>query len=350
MRRVLSILLFLSLAICFTGCGTSKDTPLKNADTSQVIIDKKSDSKDIFERITTWEAEMPSTIPVPNGSKEFVIDRYTLNCKGMTQKDFADYKHTLESSGFKRISSEGDINYTYVKANIYLSILDQTLAGEPYNEIRTSYYTVKTDNELQSGELTLSQAKVKIEEYIKSIKNKDNAYYERHVNDIHHVDIPLAWDKMKLQAFNVYGTGTFLIQNAKVIPAFLFGDPQVVDIDNDGSFELVVLSSFGSGIYRINILVYKNGEVYAGNCFIPHKGYIELGLEKIDNETVKLRGVEYIADKREFTTDYGKLRIEKHGNLNKLLPENDSDFLVTSLLLIASLEHQAITKVHTLLF
>lgn len=127
-----------------------------------------------------------------------------------------------------------------------------------------------------------------------------------------------AFEKMELQAFAAISdngfTGYFLVR--KGVASYVGGSLDnncVADIDNDGTYELLGLYGWGSGIYRIELTAYEyKNPIYFNSlteipvkeyysCFIPENGYAEMSLNKVNDTTVKLIGQD---------VDYGVLKTE----------------------------------------
>lgn len=114
----------------------------------------------------------------------------------------------------------------------------------------------------------------------------------------------------------------YLICSGSVCEAPFLGDTLVADIDKDGSYELLSVCGWGSGIYRIEIKAYKFGNplyvdsknkiLYPAyyNCYVPKAGYAELMLKKISGSGVRLFGAVREKGRLVPKTDYGTLKID----------------------------------------
>jgi hypothetical protein len=302
--------------------GTSNQTVVGTVSLRQgkAVIDK-ADIEQSVDVQTTWSQAMPEGIPEPPGVKRYVQTRWGLQCQGISPADFANYKQRLVQSGFRLVENSDDINFTYSNGSQMLYITDQSSVS-PGGYIALICSKLKTDAGLQPGELTLKQAAIKINEYLAAIKDKDDYRFGKSVRELTHTDISGAWDKMKLQGFSSTDTGDFIIQDGKVASAFMLGNTVVADIDSDGDYELYTIAGFGSGIYRIMLSACQHGEFFSSTSWIPSSGF-EFGLQKIDDYTVKLRGVRYIGDQIEFTDDYGKLSIQTVNGVRMVVPEKE---------------------------
>ncbi|MDD5936189.1 MAG: hypothetical protein PUC65_11640, partial [Clostridiales bacterium] len=118
----------------------------------------------------------------------------------------------------------------------------------------------------------------------------------------------------------------------------------IADLDQNGISELLMLSGFGSGIYRIILNAYQySNPVYFNslnkilhcsyrNCFVPKDGYSDLAFKKISDTEVHLVEMkcEYVEDERgsreqiTYGADFGNLVVIK--NELYIAVENMSDF------------------------
>lgn len=150
------------------------------------------------------------------------------------------------------------------------------------------------------------------------VENKEISDSKGTVIGLFEIYIEDAFEKMELQAFAAISDngfiGCFLVR--KGVASYVGGSLNntcVADIDNDGTYELLTLYGWGSGIYRIELTAYEyKNPIYFNSlteiplkeyysCFIPENGYAELSLKKVNDTTVKLIGQD---------VDYGVLKTE----------------------------------------
>lgn len=318
MKKIPAIII--AMIFLITGCS-NKTTPnnYSSSNNSSTVIS--------FGTETTWEKIMPSSILKPKTANLFVADGDLLYCYGIDDKAFADYMETLKSNGYRQIGPQDSIDYSFIKDNILLSITKQTFSGNGGNHIRLSYKIIRTDTDLIIGEINSEQAKEKIIKYLKTITDKNDFLYGKEAGEIIQINIKDAWEKMNLQAFQAYGIGCFLIKGNDIGYSFDYlDDACVVDIDNDKEYELVNIFGWGSGIFRYDLTAFKGTTFFAHSVWIPNSGYSELTIQKINDNTVILRGFEYSDTKRVLKEDYGKIITQKSGNEYKLMPENINEF------------------------
>ena len=283
------------------------------------------------------------SLPYPKPDAKYFVKKYReLHCVGMTESDYAAYKDELADDGWICISDRS-IYCNYIKGNSMIIITDQTFYEEPLEgEIRISYSAGYT-GPARAGAVSKDDAIGIIQKYISA--SLDDWLSGQPVKYVLELDIPDAFEKMNVQAFTAisgegYGNlGTFMICEGSVLPADL-GDICVADIDKDGNFELISIYGWGSGIWRINLDVYKfgvppgsgspTGEIYLAymNCWVPEKGFAELTVQRVNDTDVKLFSIERKSyEEFSLTTDHGLLRVE--GDI--LRPSNTGDFPFTEL-------------------
>lgn len=133
------------------------------------------------------------------------------------------------------------------------------------------------------------------------------------------------YGKTNMLAYRAYSkdgkeVGTYLIYNDiayEIIDSL--EKTCIADVDQDGTYELLSLYDFYSGIYRINLTVYQlRNPIYFSsltkipyisyvNCFVPNRGDGELNFFKISDTEVHL--VEGHGEEM----DYGALMISENG-------------------------------------
>lgn len=124
------------------------------------------------------------------------------------------------------------------------------------------------------------------------------------------ISIPELYEKMQVVAYNAYSeegnsAGTYLIHDGFVYPTFdSLENTCIADIDQNGTYELLSLFGFGSGIYRIHLNVYqcevpfnvsmqmKILHLNYQNRFVPKNGYGLLAFHKISDTEVHLLDAE----------------------------------------------------------
>lgn len=144
-------------------------------------------------------------------------------------------------------------------------------------------------------------------------------------------NIPELYEKTGIQAYFAYteegmGNGSYLIYEDEVCPITdSLEHTCIADIDQNGTYELLSLWGFGSGIYRIQLNVYQYGNpiYFSGpkkivhlnysNWFIPNHGYGSLKFNKMSDTEV------HLVD-GDTNTDYGKLIVQK--DLPRIVPKN----------------------------
>ncbi len=184
------------------------------------------------------------------------------------------------------------------------------------------------ENLVSTNELTEEEALLLIHDKVEENKEKGLEGLEYTTRDPFHVveiSIPDLYEKMQVVAYQAYtkedvSAGTYLIHDGRVYPIVdSLENTCVADIDQNGTYELLSLFGFGSGIYRIHLNVYQYGipfnisyqkkvlHLNYQNIFVPNNGYGQLAFHKISDTEVHL--VEQDKEK-----DYGSLKIAEDGH------------------------------------
>lgn len=218
-----------------------------------------------------------------------------------------------------RVSS-GEFDYNYV-----------------YDFYRNSDAVSSDDSADRSSALSKVEAEKLIQEHI-DLASEDSYIYGKSAENLVEKFIPSAFEKMKLQVFDIYGEtgpiGTFLICNNKVLDVFdNFENACIADIDKDGKYELISLWGWGSGIYRVQLNAYKFGNppyfdsmnevlyVAYSNCWVPDPGAGELRIKQVNDTDIELYLAEVSDGNYKITESFGLLRISE----DKLVPSKTDD-------------------------
>lgn len=301
---------FLSLIIIvlvmISGCG------IKNA----------ANNKELKDAATTIPTESSTVtavpIPVSNAQVEWECGTYYSD---ISLKNMEEYLSMLKNEGWKDASgtdimveiADGTSELTLSKEDKLLQILMFLVDRETpiCNSILVKYDEGVPVNENINSEMVVSKEKAleRIQSSVDEMIKQGQLPSQRGtVCGLFEIFIKDAFDKMGLQAYAAISEngfiGCFLIRPN--LRAYVPGDLKnacVVDIDQDGKYELMDLStSWSKGIYKVELSAYEYyNPIYFSslteilqkkyyNCFVPESGYESLQLRKIDENTVMLVG------------------------------------------------------------
>lgn len=260
---------------------------------------------------------------LPNaGELENTIENSVV-CRKISPDEFALYLDELQNDGWELL-----YKYTLIKRNSEITILDQTFVdtNNPHSEQNYISINFKSGckNSDSIGRTSIDDAMALIQEEIETYESKD-MYFGKKVYKVIEWDEEEAFSKTGIQIFTAYEAdgriGDYMVHENDVLPVWFIDELTVVDIDNDGIYELLNICGWGSGIYRIEISAYKfSNPIYFNSytevlhrsyyrCYIPVNGYAELYLVKVSETEVHLCGTEE-KDGAEQQIDYGALKTD----------------------------------------
>ncbi|MDF2544290.1 MAG: hypothetical protein K0S47_4008 [Herbinix sp.] len=345
MKKHLAFSLILGVMIFCTGCGqrVSTNNPVGEESThymdtglSSIAKNSLNSQKKLIEdpvlaiNNQPGESLLKKDIPLP--LSEYSIDWESgVLFKNIRYENTTGYFETLQNEGWKIYDGtdtiEEDINsidgeqlaelpegtneYLFVKNDQLLQLILYLTNKKdvPANSIflRLEEGITKEDLFAREDAMTTKKAHSVLDPQIKELVDDGTIMPTKAFQaGLVEIFIPDAYDKMKLQAYEVVSeegiAGYFLVCNNSAM--FLYSDLNntcVADIDEDGEYELLDLFGWGSGIYRIEMSAYSfSNPIYFSsltkiihrkyyNCLVPKNGYAELEFVKIDDHTVKLK-------------------------------------------------------------
>jgi len=386
MKKLMIIGISIMLLINFSGCGRKnaeglspyKDSDTQNEGNIQVEnagidtnleteqieketeqIEKETDLIGVGEKDDIGNVSWSSTysIPVPKPDTEYIAPNdFGTFCYGIDAKQLKDYLINLETDGWICIDDTifaQTIHYVYTKGDMIFQIIDHTETvlnsdiTESYIFVFFSYGYEKINK--RENTLSKSDAAGMIEELNKQLDDTDSEVKVvggAKIAMIIELFMEDSFEKMGLQAFTVINAegrliGNYLICNQSVLYVV---DPLtnvcIVDIEEDGEYELLSLYGWGSGIYRYELSAYKyENPIYFSsltkilhcayrNCFVPENGYGKLSLKKINDAEVRLLDHDWLAEESEDYNgepeDYGKILLD--ADRYHLVPEKLEQF------------------------
>jgi hypothetical protein len=293
-----------------------KEDKVLNIDTNEEIANPNTSSDKNNEKTFFWSEGF--SIPAPKPDSNYIVPNdFGVMCYEFSKEQLLKYLVELESTGWVCSSKSeilGKINYTYVKGDMNLQIIDNTkeIDNNELDNIKEIDNdelgnTKEIDNNVldDTKELDNKVDNTKENEYSVSINDSILVYFtngnekmnqrkdsisklealdliEARIKELNEigVEVPFnsnstiamiierfvedSYEKMGVQAFSAVSengnlVGNFLICNRFVLPVLdNLAETSIVDIDADGEYELLSLYGWGSGIYRIEINAYKN--------------------------------------------------------------------------------------------
>ncbi len=173
--------------------------------------------------------------------------------------------------------------------------------------------------------LTKAEALALLQPEIDRLARENNLYAAKgEVIGLFEIFIRDSYEKMGLQAYAAITdrgvVGSFLLCRGRTLSIIGYlTESCVADLDGNGSYELLDLAGYGSGIYRIELSIYEYGTpIYFssltkvlykkyGNCFVPEKGYGVLKFLKQNDSEVRLIGMDMESGR---DIDYGRLVLD----------------------------------------
>jgi hypothetical protein len=342
MKRTLQICLSFFLILC---------TSFLSADmlTKENLV--KKNTRDFFKKELSinssdlksfyWNEGISLPFAKPDAISFTMSNHSEIVCNGVQPPAFEQFKNSLVNEGWIQIGEPGySTDYSFVKGNMVLSILDQSFAFDEQSE--NNYISITlldgvSGTKDRPNAIPKDLAKAMIQEEIDKTEGFEGTDVKT-IACLVELDYAEAFDTFGIQAYIAFSSdsqiGNFIICNGCVQFGFAFGEPTIADIDKDGKYEMICVGGWGYGIYRIEIMAYKFGStsdadqntecLYVAyyNCWVPDNGYAELTLKKVSATQVKLYGVDWINGELKLINDYGELRVDG----NQLKPQNEIDF------------------------
>ncbi len=352
-RCKIGILLVVSF-VC-TSCGT-KEGPSKvgnnvelstmdvRDDSSFTSSDSSEKSQNMNEESTSIQANIGDDKELLPQVEEVVSYPYYYLCHGMSEQQKQDYRKYLLDQGFEHTKEEIVSSFTYeYYADAKKTILIVDTGEVLIVSIADVYENMEKEEEAFPLETVLSYVQ---EEYNNQRNPSVSFGYPPEIlikcwiNDL--------YSKTKIQAYQTLTwsgrtSGMYLIAGDQALRITdELGNICIADIDGNGTYELLSLYGFGSGIWRccLNVYQYSNPIYYNGlqevlhcsysNCYVPNQGYGLLAFRKVSDSEIHLveANIKLIddTDKEEiiYGKDYGKLVID--GDKIDIEPEKNDEF------------------------
>ncbi|MDF2486757.1 MAG: hypothetical protein K0R46_2925, partial [Herbinix sp.] len=304
-----------------------------------VIIDNSVDTKESTlvsanqseERIELQAVEeIPADIPVPykEGYADWECGNYYSN---ISLEAMEDYLQVLSREGWtnlqgEKVSVEAKAGTTFYQLTKEDRILQLITYLQEEELPMCNGILLRVDREVSLEEVLnrnkeIDQSKMlnRIQTVVdQKVQEKVIPSARQRILGLFEIYIKEAYEKLQLQAFAAISdrgyTGCFLVR--KGVISYVKGsldNALIVDIDQDGSFELVDLySTWEAGLFKYDLLAYEYQTpilfsslteipiMKYSNCFVPEGDYEELTLVK-KGEEVRLLG-EYV--------DYGTVTVQ----------------------------------------
>lgn len=304
----------------------------KNINTNNIKELSKNESVSKYGnyKLYKWNEEISLPFPAPIAESYSLPDYGGIKCNMRSITDFSDYLKLLKKDGWELLgdSEEGrkanTIYYYFIKDNMSLSLTDQVPWGYLNIDFEKGYIDLGKKRDIDK-----ETAKKLIQEYIDGITDKKAFGFGEKVYRLTEADTGEAYDRIGIQAFNAYseagGINTYLICKGTISEEPFLDQITVVDIDKDGELEIINVDSWGSGIFRVDLVIHKYGvpmgssskdkRLFVPCCttYVPNKGAAKLMLVKVSDTKVKLYGAEKVKGELVPKTDYGVLKYDgKH--------------------------------------
>ena len=332
MKRTVVLCVTALIAIGFLCSCDNKDGSVSNINP---VSENETSSSAVFSMkelpagVLIWE-EYDFPFPKPPADS-FEINREYANalvCWGITEVEREAFFMQLLSDGWRRITDESPFHSLFLRGNEYLSIYAEGVHG---SGVYVFGYDAGYSGENRSGSIPHSEAFGYICASYDEYQSNQNTYdRDSVITAIREVGIKDLFEKTGMQLFQAFGNrgeiSLFLVieKTACMVPS-VFGvvdriPVYVMDIDQDGKYEVIISHNEGSGVSRFAVSAYKFGHphffnkktIYIAYSNIWTEGKPCLTLEQNENGSVHLRRFSY--DNKDFilNDDYGRLIVNRH--------------------------------------
>lgn len=342
-KSVIAVLLLCSILI---GCGVQESEE-----------ENKEVTSNVDQRVEESTVKVPEELPekkklteIEDFEKDYerpflgtdciMLDTNAFYYYEMDSDKTSEYKRRLVQAGYELLLKETVEGITYENyTNGERRIQTVDLGQTTILSIVNNYATMKSEENVYATKDVLMRIQELEELKWENEKSEVTGSASMKPAIVIKYWIPELYEKMNMQAYVSYTKegkrgGPYLLYCDQIYDFSGTFDTLentcIADIDGNGTYELLSLCGWGSGIYRLQLNIYQYGNPYYfnslnevihlcySNVFVPKRGYGELAFLKVSDQEVHLME-KYPDDK-----DYGKLMILDE--TKEVVPERIEEF------------------------